>query len=142
MARSITTRSTNPKIMDDNIKILDDAIDELVSNNEPILGTCTFDVTVAEGGYAQYVKSGNTVFVCYSFTISSGATNTSDIFSGLPKAKTISDFTFIPMFDDTTGVEKRCVIENTETGAKIVNKYGRPLENSGNYVGAFTYICE
>lgn len=26
MARSITTRSTNPKIMDDNIKILDDAL--------------------------------------------------------------------------------------------------------------------
>ena len=26
MARSITTRSTNPKIMDDNIKLLDDAI--------------------------------------------------------------------------------------------------------------------
>ena len=28
MARSITTRSTNPKIMDDNIKILDDALAE------------------------------------------------------------------------------------------------------------------
>ena len=33
MARSITTRSTNPKIMDDNIKILDDALAD-VSNLE------------------------------------------------------------------------------------------------------------
>ena len=35
MARSITTRSTNPKIMDDNIKILDDALGNVSAEGVP-----------------------------------------------------------------------------------------------------------
>ena len=42
MARSITTRSTNPKIMDDNIKILDDA---LVSASTPPAEDVSYDNT-------------------------------------------------------------------------------------------------
>ncbi len=42
MARSITTRSTNPKIMDDNIKILDDA---LASASTPPAEDVSYDNT-------------------------------------------------------------------------------------------------
>ena len=42
MARSITTRSTNPKIMDDNIKILDDA---LASASTPEASDVSYDNT-------------------------------------------------------------------------------------------------
>ena len=138
-ASDVTYDNTSSGLTADDVQ---DAIDEIVANDIPTTGSCTFDVTVAEGGYAEYVKSGNTVFVCYSFTISSGATSTSIVFSGLPKAKLISNLNFIPMFDDTTGVEKRVVLQNGTTSAVIKNTYGRVLENNGNYVGAFTYICE
>ena len=65
MARSLTTRSTNPKIMDDNIKILDE---ELSSVSDVV------DYGNNTNGY--YLKFASGALICWKSVAYTGSVNT------------------------------------------------------------------
>lgn len=77
MARSITTRSTNPKIMDDNIKILDDA---LASASAPEASDVSYDNTDS-GLTADNVQAAIDT-ICARFTTYQTETATATIEAG------------------------------------------------------------
>ena len=115
MARSLTTRSTNPKIMDDNIKILDDAlaiasappaedvsydntdsgltatdaqsaIDEVNAKTKKILFTLTPDTGITvDTTNTRCNIVGEIITISALFTLSEASTARSIILATLPK---------------------------------------------------------
>ena len=121
--------------------------EEYGGNIEPVVtsGEATIQITVNSTSYITWVKKGNVVDVEISLDGISGVGSTDVIATGLPKAvyNTTKGYAFKRIVNGTDGgVDARVLLQNNGNEARLVNYYGRRIEDGKSYEGNFMYIAE